>query len=259
MEEPVCLSLDGLADDQRRFAHQLTRDGHGVAHRVQVESVAVPVAGRVVAAVLVPQLAELGQPAPPDGEGRVLGVIDELVLVVGHPIGDAWVGRVGHRLGVVEGDASVGHGLVDLVEVPSQLGGHSHPAAGHTTGEVGAAGQPGGGAQTELAVAHLADLELGQHVELGGLEGGQAGFELDRGVAQLGIGGERQVVSGCFATPFRQFHRLEHMIESSGTYRLLQDVSPCSPVFHPVDVLVTMPSRTASPIGGHTGAATFNR
>ncbi len=179
-------------------------------------------------------------------------MVDELVLVVGDLVGDARVGRVGQRLGVVEGDASVGQGLVDPVELRGAAwwppapgrrprrggGGCGRPATRRCSGRTGGRTPRGSRARPARGA---------------GRPGGRPGrlrARPRRRTARHRRRTTRRLPPPCGTVPPARssIAVLEHMIDSSGSYRLLQDVSPGSPIFQPVQVLITMPSRMTTSI-----------
>ena len=83
---------------------------------------------------------------------------------------------------------------------------------------MGAVSQPGRGAQTELAVADAAHLELGHDVRLGRVECGPGLFEADGGGAQLVVGGGAHIGLGRPPTRLHHLGHCEHMLDSSCIY-----------------------------------------
>ncbi len=117
-------------------------------------------------------------------ERRGFGERDDLFLCGDEHVGDPWIVGVAETFRVVITQATVAHGVIDVVEVVPQRPADPQSAPNLATGAPGLAGNPRNGLHAVVAVGHPAPVQFGQDMCVGGLSKTDQCRQLHRRIEQ---------------------------------------------------------------------------
>jgi hypothetical protein len=154
--------VDGGPDAERRLADERPRQLGGVADLGHVQSVAVEIGRRVVAAVLIEETHDAAQLELPALERRTAGERHQRGLHLGDPVDDPLVGGGRQGPGVSHVEVAGGDGVGDHGQGP-QGPTRVQLTPGRGLRQAGFSGQPGRRREPEVVLARTSAVEGVEH------------------------------------------------------------------------------------------------
>ena len=216
-EQLVGLGLDHLPERHRQRTRQLTPKREPVtAERRERHAVTGQRRVRIERTVLIQQLDPTPQLTPPCLERPILGPCDPVVLLIGDLVAHPRIAVSHHGPSVIEADGAGRQRVVDRAHFGPQLGTHLDPSRHRPPITPRHVRQPRRRHRPELAVTHLAGLELTQQMTLRRIQRGPSRRHVDCARQQLVVRREPDLGTGCLQTVLPKLGRIEHVIDSTG-------------------------------------------